>query len=44
MFQSHIAGDWNDNYWNKENYEQVRLSLQHLTQQNYAFKTISEII
>lgn len=44
MFQSHIAGDWNDNCWSKENYEQIRLSLQYLTQQKPIFKTISEII
>jgi len=44
MFQSHIAGDWNDNCWNKENYEQMRISLQYLTQQDHTFKTISELI
>ena len=26
MFQSHIAGDWNDNVWNEENYNQVKFS------------------
>lgn len=30
MFQSHIAGDWNKNVWNKENYEQFKLSLDYL--------------
>jgi peptidoglycan/xylan/chitin deacetylase (PgdA/CDA1 family) len=44
MFQSHIAGDWNDNVWNKENYEQLRLSLGYLTNNTYiVFKTLSEI-
>jgi hypothetical protein len=44
MFQSHIAGDWNDNCWNKENYEQMRVSLEFLKTQNIEFKTIGEII
>lgn len=45
MFQSHIAGDWNHNTWSEKNYQQIRLSLQHL-KDNYEinFKTISEII
>jgi hypothetical protein len=43
MFQSHIAGNWNDNIWNKQNYEQMRLSLKHLLQYNPTFKTLSEI-
>ena len=30
MFQSHIAGDWNDNIWNKENYENFRNVLEYL--------------
>ena len=30
MFQSHIAGDWNDNVWNKENYENFRNVLEYL--------------
>lgn len=30
MFQSHIAGHWNDNVWNQVNYEQLRASLQFL--------------
>ena len=44
MFQSHIAGDWNDNVWNEENYNQIRLSLHHLTQFNPNFNTLQEII
>ena len=44
MFQSHIAGDWNDNCWNKENYEQVRLSLSYLLKSyNLKFKTLNEL-
>ena len=43
MFQSHIAGEWNDNCWNKENYEQMRLSLEYLVQQDVKFKTLKEI-
>lgn len=30
MFQSHIAGDWNKNVWDEENYEQFKLSLDYL--------------
>ncbi len=29
-FHSHICGDWNDNVWNEENYQQLDLSLGHL--------------
>jgi hypothetical protein len=43
MFQSHIAGEWNDNVWNKENYDQIRLSLDYLNQQNIYFKTLKEL-
>jgi len=31
MFQSHIAGDWNDNVWNENNYENFREVLKHLS-------------
>ena len=44
MFQSHIAGDWNDNVWNETNYEQMRLSLSYLKSQDLEFKTIGEVI
>jgi hypothetical protein len=30
MFQSHIAGEWNKNVWNQNNFEQLRNSLQHI--------------
>ena len=44
MFQSHIAGDWNDNIWNERNFNQMRLSLDHLVKNtNIKFKTLSEI-
>jgi hypothetical protein len=43
MFQSHIAGDWNDNVWNEKNYEQMKLSLGYLKSQNVEFKTIGEL-
>jgi len=44
MFQSHIAGDWNDNVWNESNYEQLRLSLNFLKSQGIQFNTIQEVI
>jgi hypothetical protein len=44
MFQSHIAGNWNDNVWNETNYEQVRLSLTYLLKSyELQFKTINEL-
>ena len=44
MFQSHIAGDWNDNVWNENNYEQLRISLKYLTENNNVeFKTLAEL-
>ncbi len=43
MFQSHIAGDWNDNVWNEDNYQQLRISLQHLLQYNPKFSTLQEL-
>ena len=30
IFQSHIAGDWNDNIWNRQNYENFRNILKYL--------------
>ena len=30
FFQSHIAGDWNDNVWNEDNYLQMKESLKFL--------------
>lgn len=45
MFQSHIAGKHNLNVWNEENFEQLKLSLDHLTQNyNCTFKTLQECI
>lgn len=44
MFQSHIAGDWNDNVWNESNYEQLKVSLEYLKSQDAQFKTIQELI
>jgi len=45
MFQSHIAGSWNDNVWNKENYENFRKILTFLSG-NYKlnYKTLGELI
>lgn len=44
MFQSHIAGDWNDNIWNETNYQQMRISLEHLCKMNFEFKTLNECL
>ena len=44
MFQSHIAGDWNDNVWNETNYKQMKLSLEHLSNLNLEFKTLNECL
>ena len=43
MFQSHIAGEWNDNCWDLNNYNQMRISLKYLIEQGGIFKTISEL-
>ena len=43
MFSSHIAGDWNDNVWNEQNYKQLKVSLEYLKSQNVKFKTICEL-
>jgi hypothetical protein len=45
MFQSHIYGNHNHNVWNEPNFEQLCLSLDHLTQ-NYdcIFKTLKECL
>jgi hypothetical protein len=44
MFQSHIAGDWNKNVWNQENYKQFKMSLEFL-KKNYILdnKFIAEL-
>jgi peptidoglycan/xylan/chitin deacetylase (PgdA/CDA1 family) len=45
MFQSHIFGDWNDNVWNEDNFDQFKASLDHLVNNNeISFKTIKEYI
>jgi len=45
MFQSHIAGNHNDNVWNQKNFDQLKLSLEHLVQtQNCEFKLLKECI
>ena len=45
MFQSHIAGDWNDNIWNEENYKNFRNVLEYLSE-NYKlnYKTLGELV
>lgn len=45
MFQSHIAGNWNKNIWNRDNYEQFKLSLGYILDNfNVTFKTLKELI
>ena len=44
MLHSHIFGDWNDNVWSENNYQQMLLTLDHLVNQfDIEFKTISEL-
>ena len=45
MFQSHIAGDWNDNVWNAENYDNFRHIIIFL-KENYDlnFLTLQELL
>ena len=45
MFQSHIAGDWNDNIWNKKNYENFRNVLEYLAKScKLKYVTIQELL
>lgn len=45
MFQSHIAGNHNDNVWNEKNYEQLRMSLDYLfANYNIEPKLLKELI
>ncbi len=45
MFQSHIAGNWNKNVWNEDNFVNIHNWLKTLTSEcNIQFKTISELI
>ena len=44
VFQSHIAGDWNDNCWNESNYTNFQQVLKYLSTDNKLnFKTFSEL-
>jgi hypothetical protein len=45
MFQSHIAGNWNDNVWNKDNYENFRKIIKFLSE-NYElnYVTMGELV
>ena len=44
MFQSHIAGDWNDNIWNKKNYKNFKNILQFLSKEyELEYKTLGEL-
>ena len=44
MFQSHIAGNWNKNIWNKDNYNQFQLALDYIyTNYTVNKKFISEL-
>ena len=44
MFQSHIAGDWNDNIWNKENYKNFKNILEFLSREyELEYKTLGEL-
>lgn len=46
MFQSHIAGDWNDNMWNTENYLNLRNWMKYFCDSGKIFecKTLSECL
>ena len=45
MFQSHIAGDWNDNVWDKNNYENIREVLRYLSESyKLNFVTLGELV
>tara|TARA_B100002019_G_scaffold292848_1_gene317416 strand:- start:2642 stop:3307 length:666 start_codon:yes stop_codon:yes gene_type:complete len=44
MFQSHIAGEWNDNVWNETNFNQMKLSLKHISHMKPEYKTLSECL
>ena len=44
MFQSHIAGDWNDNVWSEENYEHFRNILNYLlSEYEISYKIMSDL-
>ena len=45
MFQSHIAGDWNDNVWNENNYNNIKNVLEYLQKSHkLEYKTLGELI
>lgn len=45
MFQSHIFGNHNHNVWNEANFEQLKISLEHLIENySYSFKTLAECL
>ena len=45
MFQSHIAGDWNDNVWSEDNFNHFQMVVDYLkSQYDLNFVTISELI
>lgn len=45
VFQSHIAGEHNDNRWNRENYDNFRMLIQSLKDDYILeFKTFSELL
>lgn len=45
MFQSHIAGEWNDNMWNEDNYENFRNVLEFLEQEyELRYITLQELL
>jgi peptidoglycan/xylan/chitin deacetylase (PgdA/CDA1 family) len=44
MFQSHIAGDWNDNVWNETNFNNLEQILDYIVRSSGAsFKTLGEL-
>ena len=45
MFQSHIAGDWNDNIWNKKNYENFKNILEYMSSiHKLKYVTLGELV
>ena len=45
MLTSHIAGDWNHNVWNEDNFEQLCISLDYLIEKyDCEFKTLKECL
>ena len=45
MFQSHIAGDWNDNIWNLDNYKNFKNIMSFLSKEyKLNFVTLEELL